>query len=137
MQEKVVVMISCSKCGWESTATNECDAEADFTDHVQDKHMAKGKITEAQKRIAYDNINITQNNHDVEYFAIYVAGSLLSPHHLGLARDDKEARARCDASLTSLDMATELARDIAKVSRLSIHYTKGLYSKREYVAEIK
>lgn len=129
-------MIKCSQCGWASTATNECDAEADFTDHVQDKHMAKGKITEAQKRIAFDNINITQNNHDVEDFAIYVVGSLISPQHLGLSRDNKEARARCDASLISLDMATELARDVSKASGLSIHFTKGLYSKREYIAEI-
>jgi hypothetical protein len=129
-------MINCKDCGWNSTSSNECDAEVEFTNHIVDSHMKKSNIDEKLRNKISKNINIEQFAPEKNDYAIYVNSSSVGYYGKMLFPDDINLQNKCKCKLKSLALAIELAKEIREYTGLLIYKTKGIYGDRVYVGEV-
>jgi len=130
-------MIKCGKCGWKSTATSECDAESEFTDHVMDCHVVKDVDTRVETIHDLDvNIQETKHNGRSRY-GIYIGRSLLTAYgYMNFVTCESLVSRSERLDDTDKDMVFNLAKDIANYLGTSVHHTEFSFPNVKYITKV-
>ncbi|WP_210499290.1 hypothetical protein [Vibrio crassostreae] len=126
-----LVVHKCSRCGWETSLAEECDAEIEFSNHECPDRVTK---PDSQIMIALKNVELLFLTGHKRY-AIYVGGSSIGYYKKRILGEHPELYS-CEYDDTNKNEMFGFAKVIAEKLGMSAHYVELVEGTPHYKYEI-